>query len=644
MSKRIQVSPSLNIFDTLSYRYTGDPGLLKPGLRVVVPVGNRLTAGWVMETDSRYTGRVKDITAVVQDDFTPDSRFMAFIQAVSTLYLTSAGTLLDGALPPKRKPISSLYFENPGSGKTEKLTGYTLKQLQPLCADSAIPCFYRNVPVINDAPLPSFQPASEDPAPRRFIIGYRRQDYYREIIAACIEQGRSVLITVPDNLTAAYVQDALEKAGLDANIDVYNSRLKARERDILWNEYALNGKTGVITGGLSAVLLPIANLGLIISDRAGSANYKRSLFSPYNVNALAHLRAQHLGAPLVEGFSTYTLHAYRDRSTVIIEDRRGSEETPMVNADVRPIPPGTRGIPEAFVELVNGYFLENKKILVVLNKKESVHFLLCGKCKKVQHCPSCDGFIDVDEDNRIKCRRCGLEKENHTQCHRCGQDLTLVESISVASVKKIIKNRVVETGITSISSEGLKEDHMHHVQQRIRASKIVIATPVVVNPYFSGIFDVIIYIRPESYFNLDRHDAAEKIFSMVSELKEMVKSGGEVDIFSTFHFHYALKSVNDESNFFDRELTYREWFRLPPFCSVYHIEVRGKGLRKLAKELRDIYRENRERLNIERVYLKTRKAYRGTYKGVIEAHAGPEAIIASGLLKKRDLTVELVLV
>ena len=118
----MQVSPSLNIFSTLSYNYRGDPAILKPGVRVVVPVGNRLTTGWIIETSSHYQGRVKDIIAVVRDDYAPGSQFMAFVRAVSHLYFASMGSLLDYSLPPKKKPITGLYFENrENQEKVEKL-------------------------------------------------------------------------------------------------------------------------------------------------------------------------------------------------------------------------------------------------------------------------------------------------------------------------------------------------------------------------------------------------------------------------------------------------------------------------------------------------------------------------------------------
>lgn len=641
----VQVSPSLNIFESLTYGYTGDPELPAPGVRVVIPVGKRITGGWVTGTHSDYKGRVKNILAVVRDDYLPDSRYMAFIDAVSGIYFTSVGTLLDASLPPNRKNIGSLYFENPrNEGKVERLNKYSLTDLEAFSKTGALHCFYKSrKSPFPDAPLPgpSSSPTVKDESPEtdgpvgnRFIVGDRREVHYREIVDDCLSRGRSVLIAVPDNLTAAYLKEKL------SGVDIYNSEIKPSERDAVWGRYAAGGNAGVVVGGLSAVLLPIQNLGAVIIERAGSAAYKRSYFSRYHIHLLARLRARHFNVPLVEGFSTFTVQAYSERSRVFIEDKR-EEKIP---ADVRTVKGGTRGIPDNFLELVSGYFDQGKKILVVLNKKESFNFLFCRKCQKILRCPQCDGFIEVDDQSDIKCIRCGVEKSSQTLCYRCGEPVAVVEDISIASVKKAVKGRVVETGIMTLSSEGLKDEHMYSLMQHIEDSKIVISTPAILNPFFSRLFDAVIYIRPESYFNIDQYDAAEKIFSMAAELKELVKPGGQLDIFSIFHFHYSLKLLNDEEGFFDRELKYREWFHLPPFANVYHIEVKAKDLRKLGKEMRGIYQKFKGPLTIKRIYLSGRKAVRGVFKGVIESHTQPEALRESGLLNKRDISIDLVLI
>jgi primosomal protein N' len=53
-------------------------------------------------------------------------------------------------------------------------------------------------------------------------------------------------------------------------------------------------------------------------------------------------------------------------------------------------------------------------------------------------------------------------------------------------------------------------------------------------------------------------------------------------VHSAFHFHYSLQLANDPAAFFEREISYRKWFRLPPLCAVYQLDFRHRDLRTLA--------------------------------------------------------------
>jgi primosomal protein N' (replication factor Y) len=632
----VLVSLSLNIFEPLTYRYTGDPDELSIGQRVVVPLGNRFSSGWIVEKDSIYRGRVKTVTGIVADGYLPDPSFVRFAEAVSSLYFTSAGAILDASLSPKRKSTANLYFEL--DGKQSKFKSHSPGELQQMAKKGALRFYYKRKNKESAAEIESGETIEKgEPGRNLFLIGTSRLNYYMEHIEKTLERGQSVIITVPDNLTAAYMQEKLAKEGIDA--DIYNSDVALTDREHIWQSYAGEGRKGVVIGALSAITLPVKNPGLIIVERAGSALYKRSFYSRYNVQQLARLRAEHQRVQLIEGFSTYNLHVYQPSPQVTVEDKReGDRQEIAVN--VHMIPGRSQGVPDSFVELVSHYFNENKNILVVVNRKESSDFLFCPKCKQVCKCSSsCDGTLELMEEFHVKCLRCGKEQESLNRCPKCAEMLTRVENISISSINKILRDKVMETGVITLAAADFKADRQ--ILNRVRESRIVVATPVVVNPFFNRMFDAVIYIRPEMHINLDEYDAAERVFSITAELKELLKPGGVLDIFSTFHFHYSLRLVNEEDAFFQREIKYRQWFHLPPFCNVYHIESRAKTLRELAGRMRSIYETHKQPLGIKKIYLTGRKPVRGNYKGIIEAHTLPEAIRASGLLKNRDVAIQL---
>ncbi len=631
----VQVSPSFNIYEPLTYNYPGRAGELKPGHRVIIPLGKQVTSGWVIDESPAcgYKGQVRDIIGVVKDEYVPDAHYLDFARSLAQVYFVSMGLILDRSLPPGRRALTNLYFAAIGEqGKIKRLNRYSLPELQELSKDAAVDFFYKPGPGSEPGDRFPIQPLHQ-PGEYRLLVGYHRLDDYRQISAHHLERNESVLITVPDNMTADYLKKNLDGA------DVYHSEIKAKERERLWQEY-WQGKSGVVIGGLSAVLLPIKNLGAVICDRAGSGLYKRSRFSKFNINHLARLRAEKYGVPFIEGFSSCTVEFFCSKNQLLVEDKREEEEnTPVA---VRMLTQKGKGIPDELIGLLKNYFIENKRILIILNRKVGADFFYCQKCRKIHKCPVCSGMVKIIKGVGSRCLRCGFEPRVFDRCQKCGGSLVTIEDIGFAALEKIIQREITEKGIFSLSAEELTDAAA--IRKEIAQSKIVVSTPVIVNPYFKDLFDAVVYVRPESLFSMEDYRAAEMIFSLVSELRELVKKRGTIDVFSAFHFHYALQLINDEQGFFERELKYRQWFLLPPFANVYHIEIKAADLRPLGQEMRSIYEKFKVPLGFKRIYLSSRKKIRGNYIGIIEAHAQPKAIQASGLLKKRNLTIAPVMI
>lgn len=625
----IQVSLSLNIFENFTYNYIGDKDKLKKGMRVIVPIGNRVATGWVIEKGSEYKGRVRNAIGIIEDEYIPKQEFMDFARSISLLYFTSIGMILDYSLSPKRRLINNIYFEK--DGKLEKMNKFSATELCKLSKKEVVNFIYKNRGEINinENINSSKNFKGKD---NKLIISYDRADFYRDIIDFYLQKHMSVLIVVPDNLTASYLKSLFN------DVSIYNSSVKLTERENIWCDY-LNGRVGVVTGGVSAVFLPMKNLGCVICERAGSSLYRSSYFSNLNVDILSKERARNYDIPFIEGASHYHIEAYKNKNELFVEDKREKKD---IYIDVKMLKLREKSIPDNLIESLKAYFLDNKKILVVLNKKVSFDYLFCKSCKAIQRCPVCKGILKVEKDFKVKCTKCDFKKEEFSLCSKCNKELFLIKDMSIISLEEIVKRQIDETNILTLSSEGIKDISL--TIKNIKKSKIVISTPVILNPFFKNIFDSIIYIRPESIFNMNEYNAAEMIFSIVSELKELVKRGGNIDIFSSFYFHYSLKLINNEDDFFERELKYRNWFLLPPYSYVYKIEIKAKNLRELGKDMRLIFNKFKDKLNLRKVYLVSKKKIRGNYKGEMEAHSFPESILESGLLKKRNVNIKLEMV
>lgn len=625
----IQVSPSLNIFERFTYEFQGPERDIHPGMRVVIPVGNRITTGWVTEKKSGYRGKVKRIIGIIEDLRLPDMAQMEFSRAVSESYFISLGMVLDYSLPPRWKSLAHLYFEQ--GEQRKKIIGWSREALEKISREQALRFRYRHECQIGPPVTRRFT-GSGGLYQQRFLLDDDRLKHYLDIIRDFSERGQCVLFTVPDHLTALFFVRSMEK------VDWYHSRQKPAERERIWCR-AASGNCFILAGGLSALMLPVRNLGCIISERAGSHLYQKRAYSDFNINHIARLKAEKNGVTFAEGFSTFTSRAFLNRKQILVEDHRPNQP---LTVNVRRLASRERGIPEQLLELLKAYFLERKKILLVVHRKESARYLYCPSCRKIQACPVCHGFLKVNREGYLNCSRCDFKAENLRVCSACGKELAELKDTSVSGMRDVIKKKLTESGVLTLSADEL--DDIDSAVELIGKRQVVISTAVILNPFFKHMFDAVIYFRPESIFSMNDFNSGEMIFSMVAELKELVKEQGVLDIFSVFHFHYSLQLVGDEDMFFQRELKYRSWFSLPPFCNVYAMEIQLKNLRKLAADMRDIHQKYGSILNIKHAYLVSRSRFRGYYKGRIEFHTFPETVITSGILLRKGIRIQLLAV
>jgi primosomal protein N' len=623
---KISVALSYNIFEPLTYQTSAAAGAgLKIGMRVLVPLGSRIVPGWVLNLDSPYKGRMKNIIGVIDDLFYPDEAFLEFARQSAVAYFTSVGVVLDHALPASKRNLKKLCLEL--NGQINKITDFSQGQLEKMAATEALRFFFKKGSASPAAV--TIAAASSAVSPVRLVLDSGRGRDYQEISQTVLGGGQSVLLLVPDNASARYWKTIWPE------MDIYNSETRPAARENIWAQYQ-QGKNGMVCGGLAAVFLPMTNLGLLIVDRATSPLYQRTFHSPYKTDYLARIRSQAGRIPLLQGAASHSCTTYQQRENIAMTDRRHDRG---LSFQVHMLKGKDRGIPAALIQLINQNFLQKKKTLILVNKIQPARNLFCDNCGKIVACPSCGGILQVDEPQQAACRRCSFRQEHLAACPRCQKNLTLLHDISLESLARTIERHVSEKSILTLSAASLKD--MEQILPAVQASSIVIATPAALNPFFKEIFASVIYIKPESFFGMDEFNSAEMIYTTAAEIVEVLVPGGDLHVFSVFHFHYALQFLLDEDKFFERELKYRQWFMLPPFGNVYQLEIRNDTLRSLAGTMRDLHKKHKIELQIKKIYLISRQPLRGTYRGVLELHASAEKIIAAGLqqIKKSSLSL-----
>lgn len=615
----ISVSLGYNIFEPLTYRCAAAPGL-QVGARVLVPLGRRVALGWVMGLDSGYRGRLKDVIGIIDDPFRPAQSLLEFARLAAAAYFTSAGIVLDHCLPPSQKNPKNLRLGDDGG---RRLADLAPGELARLAAAGPLRLVFKSPA---EAPPGRTSQVAAGPGVRRWLLQAGREREYREACERTLAEGRSVILVVPDNATARYWHSVLP------GIDLFHSEVKTAQREKLWRQYHA-GKRGIVCGGIAALALPLADPGLVIVDRAASPLYRRAPGSPFHLDHLAGLRAQGGGIPILYGSLSHTCSSYERRGEPGLDDRR-PEPRPAVQ--VQALKGRERGIPAALLDLLRQNFLAGKRTLVLVNRIQPALHLFCEPCGRIAACPRCGGILQAGAGgggSGVACRRCAFRSDALRGCPRCGKPLEELHDISIESLAQAVQRISGEEAVLALTAAELKDPGA--ALDGARRHPVVIATLAALNPVFQGLFAAAVWVKPESFFNMEEFDAAEMIHACGAEIAATLEPGGVVHVFSVFHFHYALQYLMDEAAFFARELKYRQWFQLPPYASVYELELRDPCLRSLGAAMRDLYGRQRDALHVRRAYLASRRPERGTFRGILELHAGAGAIAAAGLHRIR---------
>jgi len=626
---KVEVALSLNTSENFSYELKGDVSSVYKGMRVIVPVWNRLASGWIINTESEYKGKVKPVLGVVEDEYIPDEKYLRFITEISDTFMISAGKLLDSSLSPAMRSKGGLFC---GSEEGDfQVFRKSVNELTKLGCGSTLKLFYKKKGLEENRQSESTPGKSEIPitSGKSIYLNNYRKDHYNKIWSREKSWGRTPIIVLPNNLSMERYEHELN------DLQIYNSNVKAGTREKLWT-MARSGESLFIGGGESVLFLPVSNPGTVIIEKPGSFFYGRNIASGIDLRKAARIKSRIMGVDLIEGSNSLTSYHYFSRDFFKIDDKRTDSDESI---SVKKLDPGIKIPPEQVIESIIKHFIKGERILVIVSRKGSKKFLFCPECKALYKCPSCGGSASISSNAEIICPSCSFSTSDVTECSKCGSGFKVIEDLSVNSLKKRLAEKAGSQYLFSFESE--KKVNVSNLERPDSSEKsIVILTPSEAGSIPEQAFDHAVIIKPESFFDLNNYNGGEQMYLFVRGLREVLIPNGKVDVYSVFHFHYSLKKINEEKQFLDRELKYRELFQLPPYFEVFYLKLSDRSLRGLGKKMRDVLCDFSDFFSIKRSYLISRSRIRGFYQGSIQIHSERGKLSDSGINKVNGIKIK----
>jgi primosomal protein N' (replication factor Y) len=255
------------------------------------------------------------------------------------------------------------------------------------------------------------------------ITGSGKTEVYLAVARELIKAGGQVLLLVPEiGLTPQTL--ARFKERLACPVVVMHSGLTDNERfDAA--QLAKDGDVAVVVGTRSAIFTDFKNLRLIIVDECHDASYKQWEGFKYHAGDVAVRRAQLDQIPVILGSATpsvATLHnvALGRFVCLKLQLRNSGAVLPRYRVvDVRS-QPLNNGLALNVLAQMEQHLDHGNQVLVFLNRRGFAPILMCHDCGWVDECERCRAAFTVHKfPPHLSCHHCGKTKPVAKQCVKC---------------------------------------------------------------------------------------------------------------------------------------------------------------------------------------------------------------------------------
>ncbi len=412
------------------------------------------------------------------------------------------------------------------------------------------------------------------------VTGSGKTETYAEAIAAALEQGRQVLVLLPEiALTQSFLARFEARFGVEPV--TWHSSLKSSERRRAWRAVA-QGRAQVVVGARSALFLPFAALGLIVVDEAHEVSFKQDDGVRYNARDVAVMRGHFESIPVVLASATPALESLHMASTgryerLVLPSRFGGAGLPDIRIlDLREQAP-ERGhwLAPPLVEGLRERLAKGEQSLLFLNRRGYAPLTLCRTCGYRFQCPNCSAWlVEHRLSQRLACHHCGHEVPTPRACPECGEPDCLVAcGPGVERIADEVATILPEARVALVTSDTLTSAAKAAefvAQAENKAIDVIVGTQLVTKGYHFP--DLTLVGVVDADMGLEGGDlrAAERTYQQVAQVAGRAGRGekpGEV-LIQTRHPDapvIAALASGDRDAFYAAETEARREAHAPPF-------------------------------------------------------------------------------
>ena len=255
------------------------------------------------------------------------------------------------------------------------------------------------------------------------ITGSGKTEVYLQIIEQQLRNGKQTLILVPEIGLTPQTIDRFRKR-FHCPVVAIHSGLTNKEKLNSWRA-ARSGSAGIVIGTRSAVFTPLANPGLIIVDEEHDASFKQQDGFRYSARDLAVIRAREERVCIVLGSATPSLESLQNALSgkfthLKLLNRAGNAKSPKLKLIDIANEYTQSGFSEELLTQIYKHMHSGNQVLVFINRRGFAPVLKCDNCGWLAECKNCDTQLTAHKGPlSLKCHHCGSNEPIPKSCPVC---------------------------------------------------------------------------------------------------------------------------------------------------------------------------------------------------------------------------------
>lgn len=419
------------------------------------------------------------------------------------------------------------------------------------------------------------------------VTGSGKSEVYWRAIEHVVSRGGQAMVLLPEiALTTQLVRQLRGRLG--GLVAVIHSALSLGERFDEWRRIA-KGEARVVVGPRSAAFAPLEDLDLIVMDEEQDGSYKQDHMPHYHARAVVEERAKETGATVVYVSATPSVETfYRaqvgDLELLELKERIFGAPLPEVSVvDMRE--EESRIASERLKEALAERLAKGEQAILFVNRRGYAGTIICRECGFVLKCPNCEVTLTLHRETKsMLCHHCGYRERPPRVCPNCeGVRLTGI-GVGTEQVMEWVMRSFPSARVARFDRDVMmrKGEHVRVIEGMERGEiDILVGTQLVAKGHHFPKVTLVGVVNADVALHLPEFRAAERAFQILVQVAGRAgreELPGEVIIQTYNPEHYAVQAASrqDYRAFYEREISYREELRYPPFSHLANVVAQGE--------------------------------------------------------------------